>query len=322
MFSRLKDMGMTYKEVNPVVDPEAAKYLLGEMVSSAGVTMIYHSWATQAIMDGDVIKGAFIESKSGRQAVLAKVVIDCTGDGDVFNWAGEDFYEIKYDIGLVHRLGNIDRIDPTRPGFKEKTAHVIGKPTPLKSVNWVNMVGEHDQSALDVKNLSRLQAKYRKKIWEQTEELRKSPGYEDVFLLETAPQLGVRASRILKGMYTLTFEESMTYASFDDAIGVSGAWISVPFRGKKVSPQQRPCWQIPYRALVPKKTQNLLVAGRCFSHERALVEDGRVIGTCLVTGQGAGVAAAIAVNDRASVRDVDTAKLRKALLAQNVWMGL
>ena len=111
MASRLKDLGMSIDEINPVIDPEAGKYVLDEMVREAGVKMLFHAWGTGVIMDGNIIKGVFIESKSGRQAILAKVVIDCTGDGDVLNMAGENFEIMRYHIGLVHRLGNIDRIN-------------------------------------------------------------------------------------------------------------------------------------------------------------------------------------------------------------------
>ena len=104
-------MGMSIEEINPVVDPEAAKYVLDEMIREAGVKMLYHTWGSNVIMDGNTIKGVFVESKSGRMAILAKVVIDCTGDGDIFHMAGDKYDVMNYAIGLVHRLGNIDRIN-------------------------------------------------------------------------------------------------------------------------------------------------------------------------------------------------------------------
>ncbi|NLN31796.1 MAG: FAD-dependent oxidoreductase, partial [Bacteroidales bacterium] len=186
MSKRLVDLGMAIHEVNPVIDPEAGKFVLDEMIREAGVKMLYHSWASNVIMDGNVIRGVFIESKSGRMAVLAKVVIDCTGDGDIFHLAGDNYDTMNYAIGLVHRLGNVDRIDPDRPGYEKKN---LGNPTPLKSVNWVNMWGRENQDALDVINLSNLQMDYRREIWNSVQELRKTPGHEEVFLLDTASQL-------------------------------------------------------------------------------------------------------------------------------------
>lgn len=318
MAKRLSEMGMAIHEVNPVIDPEAAKFVLDEMIREAGVKMLYHTWASNVIMEGNTIKGVFIESKSGRMALLARVVIDCTGDGDIFHLAGDNYDTMNYAIGLVHRIGNVDRINKDRPGYVQKS---IGDETPIKSVNWVNMWGKENQDALDIVNLSNLQMDYRRDIWNSVQELRKTPGYEDVFLLDTASQLGVRMSRILDGEYRLTLEDTMTFRSFSDVIGISGAWTTMLWKGQKIPTSERPYWQIPYRSLLPKKTENLLVAGRCFCFERELVEDTRIIGTCLVTGQGAGAAAGLSVKERESPRNINTGKLKKLLKEQGVWLG-
>ena len=318
MAGRLKDLGMSINEVNPVVDPEAAKYVLEEMIRESGVKILYHTWASNVIMEGNSIRGVFIESKSGRMAVLAKVVIDCSGDGDIFHLAGEKYDVMNYAIGLVHRLGNTDRIDPQKPGYDKLNT---GSPTPVPGVNWVNMWGRENQDALDVVNLSRLQMDYRKEIWENVQKIKKTPGYENVFLLDTASQLGVRMSRILDGEYKLTLEDTMTFRSFRDVIGISGAWTTMLYRGKKIPTEERPYWQIPYRSLIPKKTENLLVAGRCFCFEQELVEDTRIIGTCLITGHGAGAAAGLAVKDNELPRNISPKKLKQILIQQGAWLG-
>jgi len=318
MAQRLFAMKMAIHEIDPVIDPEAGKYVLEEMVKDAGVRMLYHVWAAGVVAKDGVIQAVLLESKSGRVALAPKIVVDCTGDGDVLAWAGESFETMRYHIGLVHRLGNVDRVDKSKPGYKKMN---LGDATPLKSVNWVNMQGERDQDGLDLFNLSRLQQLYRLDIWKHVEKIREVPGHEEVFLLDTAPQLGVRASRILDGRYRLTFEDTMTHKAFDDAIGISGAWTSVTHGEAKVGPGQRPMWQIPYRSLVPKKTKNLLVAGRCFSYEKALVEDARVIGACLVTGHGAGAAAAVAAKTGTSVQEADVAAIRKTLVEQKAYLG-
>jgi hypothetical protein len=318
MSKRLADMGMAINIENPTIDPEAGKYVLEQMVRDSGVKVLYHTWGADVIMDGNTIKGVFIESKSGRMAILAKVVIDCTGDGDIFHLAGDNYDVMHYAIGLVHRLGNVDRVDTARPGYVKMD---LGGPTPLPGVNWVNMWGRENQDALDVVNLSQLQMDYRREIWENVQKLRKTPGYEKVYLLDTASQLGVRMSRILEGEYRLTLSDTMTFKSFPDVIGISGAWTTVMYKGRKISQDDRPMWQIPYRSLVPKKTENLLVAGRCFCFERELVEDARIIGTCLVTGHGAGTAAGLAVKGRKTPRNIDVKMLRKELLKQGAWLG-
>jgi hypothetical protein len=179
------------------------------------------------------------------------------------------------------------------------------------------MTGGPYENALDFQRLSELQREQRIEIWEKVQRIRNTPGHEQVFLLDTAPQQGIRMSRILDGAYRLTFKDSMTYQSFSDSIGLSGAWISVLYDGKRIEWDQRPYWQIPFRSLVPKKTHNLLVAGRCFSFEEALFQDARIIGTCLVTGHGAGAGAAVAVNSGNSVRDLDIARIQELLKKQN-----
>jgi ribulose 1,5-bisphosphate synthetase/thiazole synthase len=315
---RLKNMNMAIHEINPIVDPEAAKYVLEVMIRDSGVEMLYHCWASNVLVENNRIEAVFLESKSGRVAILPKMVIDCTGDGDILHLAGENYTNLKYHIGLVHRLGNIDRVDTSRPGFKKMN---IGEPTPLPSVNWVNMHGEENQDGTDLHTLSRLQQQYRIDIWERIEKIRSTPGYEKLFLLDTASQLGVRMSRILDGEYQLTLEDSMTYRQFDDNIGISGAWTTMLYNGKKITPEKRPLWQIPYRSLLPKKTENLVVAGRCFSFEEKLVEDTRIIGTCLITGHGAGAAAAVAVDSKTTAREVDIHRVQTVLKKQKAWLG-
>lgn len=315
---RLEKIGMLIGEINPIVDPEATKYVLELMVKESGVTMYYHCWVSNVITEDKAIKAVVLETKSGRVAIKPKVVIDCTGDGDVFHLAGEEYEEMQFEIGLVHRLGNVDRIDTTRAGYKKMP---IGGKTPIPSVNWVNMAGGAYEDALDFKRLSELQQEHRIEIWEQVQKIRSTPGYEELFLLDTAAQQGVRMSRFLKGEYRLTLEDSMTYKSFDDVIGISGGWTSVLYKEKKVEWDKRPMWQIPYRSLVPRVNKNLLVAGRCFSFEQDLFQDARIIGTCLVTGHGAGVGAAIAADNGISTKDVDINRLQEILREQNAFLG-
>lgn len=315
---RLVDLGMSIHEVNPVVDPEAAKFVMEEMMKEAGVKTYYHCWASNLVSENNTIQAILLETKSGRVAIKPKVVIDSTGDGDIMHLAGEEYDEMQYDMGLVHRLGNVDRIDKTKAGYKELP---IGDPTPIPSVNWVNMVGTGRGDALDFKYLSELQQQHRIDIWNKVQEIRSTPGYEEVFLLDTAPQYGIRMSRFLKGEYQLTLEDSMSYKKFEDVVGIVGGWTSFLYNGKKVDGERRPQWQIPYRSLVPKKTENLLVAGRCFSFTKDLFQDARVIGTCLVTGHAAGVAAAQASLAGQSTRDLDVKQVQNILLEQKAYLG-
>ncbi len=318
ILQRLQEIGMAIHDINPVVDPEATKYVLEVMLKESGVMPLYHCWASNVIVESNTIKAVLLETKSGRVAISPKTVIDCTGDGDILHLAGEDYDIMNYELGLVHRLGNIDRINKETAGNNDLN---IGGETPIPSVNWVNMVGGDYEDALDFRRLSELQQQHRIEIWEGVQEIRSTPGYEEVFLLDTAAQQGVRMSRILKGKYRLTLDDSMTFKSFDDNIGISGAWTSLLYQSRRVPMDERPLWQIPYRALLPQKTKNLLVAGRCFSFEQDLFQDARIIGTCLITGHGAGVGAALASNTGNSVQELDVKEIQKILLEQNVYLG-
>jgi len=318
ILQRLQDLGMSIQDINPIVDPEATKYVLEVMLKESGVMPLYHCWASNVIVESNTIKAVLLETKSGRVAIQPKTVIDCTGDGDMLHLAGEDYDIMNYELGLVHRLGNIDRINKDVAGYRELK---IGGETPIPSVNWVNMVGGDYEDALDFRRLSELQQQHRIEIWEGVQEIRSTPGHEEVFLLDTAAQQGVRMSRILRGEYQLTLEDSMTYKTFDDNIGISGAWTTILYESKRVPMRERPLWQIPYRALLPKKTKNLLVAGRCFSFEQDLFQDARIIGTCLITGHGAGVGAALASNTGNSVQELDVKEIQKILLAQDSYLG-
>lgn len=320
---RLADMGMainvkskTTGGYDPTVDPEGAKYLLDTMVEEAGIKMMYFSQAAGVCMSGDRIEALIVECKSGRVAIRCRQVVDTSGDGDVFAWAGESFRQMPYHIGLMSRLGNVDRIHKDVSGFEEIRG--IKGNTPIPSVSMMHMVGERNQDGLDVFNLSRLQVKYRKEIFERVESIKNKPGYEDVFLLDTAAQLGVRVTRVLEAVHIVTLDDSMKYQRYDDVVGLSGASDPINYNGKKVVPINRPVWQIPYRALLPKKTQNLLVAGRCFSFDDGLAWDAREIGTCFVTGQASGTAAALAVIGRCSTHDVEIGLLQAKLRSGNV----
>ena len=297
--------------VDPTVDAEAVKYVMVEMLQEAGVRVFLHCWGVDAIMEAATIRGAVFESKSGRQAILAKMVVDATGDGDVFAAAGAEHEHIRFHIGLVCRIGNLDKVDQAKAKLAERPPH-LGAPTPIAGVNWINMHGP-DGDALDVADLTRMEINHRRQIWKQVEEIRKTPGYEKVYLVETGPQLGVRMSRMLAGVERLTFDDVMAGKKFPDSIGVGGDWRPTSERIGQ--------WQIPYGVLVPQRIDNLLATGRCVSGESKLADYLRIIPTCFVTGHAAGSAAALAIQDACPPRHVEVPKLQKLLKDQEAYLG-
>jgi ribulose 1,5-bisphosphate synthetase/thiazole synthase len=294
------------RQFNPTTDPEATMFIMDEMIQEAKVKTLFHCWATDVIMDGGAVRGVVFDSKAGRQAILAKVVIDTTGDGDIFAAAGAEHVQRLHAIGLVHRLGNVDRADQVA---LKKAGVRLGEIEPQPSVRWVNLRGP-SANGLDINELTRLQFEHRLKIWNQVQKQRKTLGGEKLFLLQTAPQLGVRTTRLLAGVHQLTYQEMREAKKFADVVAVGGAQNA-----------KTPGWPIPYGALLPKKLDGLLTAGRSFSMDDKLIEDGRLIGACLTTGHAAGAAAAVAVKDGCKLRDVSIPKVQKLLREQGAYLG-
>ena len=313
----------------PVVDAEAFKYVLADMVLDSGLHAYLDCWGVDAIIDDTgAVRGAVFESKSGRQAILADIVIDTSGDGDIYAAAGAAFTHVKDNIGLVSRIGNISEVDmfsfvesehaPGKPAVVRKRPRhgapvsqldgKMGSQTPVPNVNWLNMKGPV-ADGLDVADLTRLELRHRIALWENLEKVRSQPGHEDAFLLETAPQLGVRLTRLLDGVKMLTEDDMKNQASFDDVIGYSGAFANVAE------------FQLPYGALVPKKLENILVGGRCIAADFAVANITRLIPVCWVTGQAAGVAASMCIEDKCTPRNVDVTKLQNILRQSGAYLG-
>jgi ribulose 1,5-bisphosphate synthetase/thiazole synthase len=298
---------------NPTVDPEATKYMMDEMVREAGVDVFFHCWGADAIMDAKAVRGVVFESKAGRQAILAKTVVDASGDGDIFAAAGAEYTQWTYAIGTVHRHGNMDRVDKekAKETLKEPGRQMppLGSVTPEPSVTWINTRGPKG-NGLDIRELSTLEMDHRRMMWNNLRQIRQTPGYEKVFMVDSAPQLGVRITRVLAGAYTLTYKEMREGKKFPDVIAVGGA--------QGANHRE---WPIPYGTLVPKQIDNLLAAGRCISVDDKLLDDTRLIAACLLTGHAAGVAAAVAAQAGCRPRDVDIAKVQKVLKEQGAYLG-
>ncbi len=295
--------------LNPTVDAEALKYVMLDMIEEAGVKVFLHCWGVDAIMEGNAVRGAVFESKSGRQAILAKNVVDATGDGDVFAAAGAEFEHRSYNIGLVHRIGNVNQVDKALAAQQKRKPRGLGSVTPLTGVNWVSMLGP-ETDGLDVSVLSSLEMKHRRFIWENFQKLRKTPGYEKITLLETGPQLGVRITRTLTGLKTLSVDDVKKGARYPDVVAVGG--FTKPERDE---------WHIPYGTLVPKKVDNILASGRCISAALKTADNIRLIPVCFATGHAAGVAAAVASQDGCAPRNVEVAKVQKILKQQDAYLG-
>ena len=313
---------------SPTVDPEYLKILGVRMLEETGVRCLFHAWACSAVLSDGAAQGVIFESKSGRLAVLAQVVVDCTGDGDVFASAGAEFERQDLPLALVFRLGGVDveransfvndnpeEFEALVKGLAQAGGtgggvgglNAIYYRTVRENIVWCNN-SVPTADALDIEELTRAEKERRETALITLEFFRKNlPGFEDAFLLDTAPQLGTRGSRRLVGEHTLTRDEWMSEKRFPDVVAMSSPRT-----------EGEPLIHIPYGCLVPQKLEGLLAAGRCISVDTPVHGCVRLIPPCLATGQAAGTAAAMAVVQGLSAREIDRAGLQASLIEQDV----
>ncbi len=317
-----------------MIDPELLKCVLNDMTLDAGVRLLLHSWSAAAVVEKDTVKGIVFESKSGRQAVMGKVIIDATGDGDVFASGGAEFdasldkgYRTS-ELALVFRIGGIDfdkfadfrKAQPEEwvrlraEGFKLAGFHIAPVPAQRHDVFWVNNF-IRGKSCLKVEDLNWVETNVRKAMIPLHTYYKKTvPGFENSYLYDSASQIGTRGSRRLVGEHVLTGEEAKAGNKFDDTVLIFPRGVPLTW------PAERPAEnvQMPYRCLVPAKLEGLLAAGRCFSSDQAANSMFNVISHCIQMGQAAGTAAALSVNSNVQPRRVDIKALQKRLTAQGV----
>ena len=314
-----------------VVDPEIAKDELNTMVLESGCELLLHTWVTEPIMEGNTVKGVIIESKSGRQALLAKIVIDCTGDGDLLPYTGTETIDYMIpgsriaQFGWVYWICNVDlnkyddiaTNDPDRlKAISDEIVKAGGSPRfsrglldNQEGVVWIHrLIGSLHQT--DIEEMTFIDTTTRSTSVKNWELLRKHmPGFEKSFIMLSSPQLGTSGGRRIIGEYYLTAKDMDTDEPFPDTIAI----FADNDRGDLSL--RYPRTYVPYRSLIPKGVDGLLVACRAFSSDHDYQEFFNLIPHCMCLGQAAGSAAAIAIKDGVDVRAIDFKKLRADLLA-------
>ncbi|MHB1314566.1 MAG: FAD-dependent oxidoreductase [Christensenellales bacterium] len=321
---------------SPVLDPEMMKCVANDMIIEAGVNLILHSWFSKPFIVDNEIRGVIFESKSGRLSILAKVVIDCTGDGDVFYTAGESYTTGNLPLGLIFRVANVDteksgkyldNFDTARKvandvkaikgvngGFSSSGVLPYGSfiRSSIDNVVWFNTTTAGD--ATDIADLTRVEIEIRKSMMRTMNYfIRNVPGFENAVVMDTAPQIGVRGSRMLNGEYTITRKELIEGATYHDTVVVA----QPPYRNFDVNDKLK---EIPYRCFVPPKINGLLVAGRCLSADLGAIQMLRLIPIVMLMGQACGTAAALSIQTGADVRNVSINQLQNNLRTQNVFI--
>jgi len=315
---------------SPTLDPERLKLLSQDIILERQAKLVYHSWAAMPIVEDGTVKGVVFESKEGRMAIVANVVVDATGDGDLFARAGAA-YENDIEEADVHHcmntswlFGGVDmnRWIDFKTGEPDKhAAFMQGGREQLglferPFVSWRNDIAlfmgprQSGYSALDVDDLTEVEVRSHRAMANHLEYFRRhAPGFENAYMMLSAPQIGVRHARRLKGVGAVRRRDWPNGVALPDEIGVSPA----------VSPKF-PNISIPYGALVPEKLDGLLAVGRHISCDKNSHGFMREIPQCWITGQAAGVAAALAVSAGVQPRAVDVPLLQSALVKQGVFL--
>lgn len=366
---RAREIGGPRKEPqsqSEALDTDVFKYVADKLVQEAGVIPLLHCLAVEAVMEGDTIKGIITESKSGRQAILAKRVVDATGDADIACLAGAPYHKMPKDeimgVSVMFSCAGVKKerfleyvkANPSTYGdwsknWKMKTtgkeddlfspyliepfnqAREDGMiPRDLTSIGgtWstltdageatnLNMVYMLGYDCTDVWDLTKAEIEGRHQAMLAIEVLRKYvPGFENAKLRNFGMTLGARDSRKIIGRYNMTEHDVRNQARFEDSIGIFPEFLDG--YGVVIIPTTGRYFQVPYGVMVPQKVGNLLVAGRCVAGDKISHAAIRSMMCCTVTGQGAGVAAAVSVKDDVTCSTVDIKRVQKALEKQRV----
>lgn len=315
---------------SPTIDPERLKLLSQQIVIERGAKLVYHAWAAQPIVEGNAVVGVTFESKEGRMAIMARVVVDATGDGDMFARAGAAFEndieqaDVHHCMNTSWLFGGVDmsRWLAFRSQRPEDYAALMAKGRESCGlferpfVSWRDDIAlfmgprQTGYSALDVDDLTTVEVRSHRAMEQHLDFYRAhAPGFEHAYMMLSAPQLGVRHARRLRGVDAVLRRRWPEGIALPDEIGVTPS----------VNPKF-PNISIPYGALVPESLDGLLACGRHVSCDKNSHGFMREIPQCWITGQAAGAAAALAVGQGVAPRAVDVARLQQLLLGQGVYL--
>ncbi len=315
------------------IDPEVVKYEFIRMLQENGVDFLFHTYIAGAIVEEKRIRGVLLESKAGRQAVLARMVIDATGDADVAAFAGAPFRLLKKPMTMMFNMVGVDvprvldkignwgnlrkavkeAVDKRALSFDLGINREFGAPgvTAEKLVydGEIN-VWSGNLMSLDGTNprdLTQAEVVTREHAMRLADFLKKNiPGFEKSRIELTSTQVGVRATRQIVGLASPAGAEVLKN-KFPDPV---------------VKPYAYKAMRLPIGSLVPQGLENLLVAGRCISAEEEILAQLRLIPVCSATGQTAGTTAALALQQHKPPRELEVREIQEALQSQGMDLGL
>lgn len=317
---------------------EYMKIILARMVLESGAEILYHAKLIGCEAEGTSVKSITVAAKSDILTLTAERFIDCTGDAELAYKAGfptrlgREGDHLCQPMTLCFRVSNIDvptfyaNLSATQKKYKELQAageiknpreNVLVFHTVSPSILHFNTTRVVKRNPVDPMDITKAEIEAREQVYEMFRFLRQhAKGCEKAILNSSASHIGVRESRMIDGEYILTRDDLMSFTKFDDGITACNYDIDIHNpEGSGTSHFYFPDWEyytIPYRCLVPKNSQNLLVAGRCISSDHDAQASYRVIPYAAALGEAAGVAAALSLEQDTTVKDVNV----EALLAQ------
>ncbi|MEX0429242.1 FAD-dependent oxidoreductase, partial [Nocardioides sp. DS6] len=336
----------------------AYKIAADELVLSGGGELLFHTMAVGLVLRdpgdpadpaGRTIDAVVVESKSGRGAIRGRIFIDASGDGDLATWAGAPV-EVSEKLLYPSMMFRINGVDPVRAGEAWRTVatlmeeaeaagtHTFPRKKPIvrpqrHPIEWrsnLTQLSNADGSPVDgtdVRQLTHGEIQGRRQVRDAFEFIRTAtPGFEGSYIVDIAPQVGIRETRRVIGAYQLTEADIRGCVDFPDTIGVNGWPVEAHVEGDvefrfPYAEDSRGFNQLPFRMIVPQGVTNLYAVGRCASMTQWGQSSARVTGPCFVMGQAAGTAADLALSAGVFVGDVDVPELQRRLTADGAYLG-
>ena len=354
ILERSADAGRDDAQMRKVINPERLKTVLLEMLEEAGVKLLLYTFACAPVMEGNKIKGVIVENKTGRGAVLGKVVVDASGDGDIAARAGAPYYIGRETDGkmqpatIMFKVAGVDVERGVFPGgFEERLAipagdiqklgeehlpspagHVLLYRSTLPGIVTCNMTNCTDIDGTKAEDLTRATVVCRKQMESIVHFLREYvPGFENCYLISSASLVGIRETRHFKGEAVITREDILEARVFDDWV-VAKAHFNFDVHnmtgngldetGVQKNFQQKKGYTIPYGCFVPLEVDNLYLAGRNISGTHMAHSNFRVMPICANMGQAVGVAAAICVKEGTTPRELSVTMVQRRLIESGV----
>jgi len=310
------------------------KVAMADALDEAGVKYYLHARAVDAVVENNRATGVIAATKAGTVLIRAGAIVDCTGDADVAYYAGA---ETMKEVGklspmtLLLKVTNVD-LEKAKKVKMQDVADRARTKYPLIPQSWrledndpssnsfyinhscLRDLGQFDAS--DPESFTKAECLARHQAVQMVEAMREFGGdaLKTTELIGTSPQIAVRETRRVKGVYVLTEEDALQGRTFEDVVAWRSGFLDIGY----VYFSEMKIHDVPYRAILPEKLEGLLVAGRCISASHTAASAGKSMGNCMATGHAAGLAAAMSVEKKILPREVDVRELQEALRAEKV----